>query len=135
VTDSAAFVVSFKGPGVDDGRIDVHDLAPALLSLGRLIDAANIAVYGEKQPIKIEAKAISLGSFEIVLEAVSSGSDTLTTLMDGTGAQHAKTLLEWFGVLGISPAAASVGLVSVYRWLQGRKPSRVAKAHSGYFSL
>ncbi len=135
MTDSAAFVVSFKGPGVDEGRIDVRDLAPALLSLGRLIDAANIAVHGEKHPIKIEAKAISLGSFEVVLEAVSSGWDTLTTLMDGTDAQHAKTLLERLGILGVTPPVATVGLEGLYRWLQGRKPSRVAKAHSGYFSL
>jgi hypothetical protein len=95
--DSASFVVSFNGPGVEDGRIDVSDLARSLLSLGRLIDAANIAVYGDKQPIKIEAKAISTGSFEVVLQAVSSGWDTLTTLMDGSSAQHAKLLLDWFG--------------------------------------
>jgi hypothetical protein len=36
--DSASFVVSFNGPGVEDGRIHVRDLAPALLSLGRLIE-------------------------------------------------------------------------------------------------
>jgi hypothetical protein len=120
--DSASFVVSFNGPGVEDGRIHVRDLAPALLSLGRLIDAANIAVYGEKQPIKIEAKAISTGSFEVVLQAVSSGWDTLTALMDGSSAQHAKLLLDWLSILGFP----SGGVVGLYRWLHlgSQKPKR-----------
>jgi hypothetical protein len=129
--DSASFVVSFNGPGVEDGRIDVRDLAPALLSLGRLIDAANIAVYGEKQPIKIEAKAISTGSFEVILQAISSGWDTLTALMDSSSAQHAKLLLDWLGILGLP----SGGVVGLYRWLQGKKPSRITKAEAGQFLL
>jgi hypothetical protein len=129
--DSASFVVSFNGPGVEDGRIDVRDLAPALLSLGRLIDAGNIAVYGEKQPIKIEVKAISAGSFEVVLQAVSSGWDTLTAFMDGSDAQHAKLLLDWLGIIGVPP----VGVVGLYRWLQGNKPSRISKAEAGQFLL
>jgi hypothetical protein len=129
--DSASFVVSFNGPGVEDGRIDVSDLARSLLSLGRLIDAANIAVNGDKQPIKIEAKAISTGSFEVVLQAVSSGWDTLTALMDSSSAQHAKLLLDWLGILGLP----SGGVVGVYRWLHGKKPSRITKAEAGQFLL
>lgn len=70
--DSAGFIVSFDGPAVSEGRIDVRDLAPALLSLGRLIDAANTAVNGDKVPIKIEAKALSTGSFEVHLDAIIS---------------------------------------------------------------
>jgi hypothetical protein len=70
-------------------------------------------VYGEKQPIKIEAKAISTGSFEVVLQAVSSGWDTLTALMDGSSAQHAKLLLDWLSILGFP----SGGVVGLYRWL------------------
>ena len=133
--DSAAFVVSFNGPGVDAGRIDVRDLAPALLSLARLIDAANIVVYGERQPIKIEAKAIAVGSFEIVLEAVTSGWDTLTHLLDGSSASHAKLLLEWLGILGVPIPTATAGLVGLYRWLGGNKPTRIARAESGQFLI
>lgn len=132
--DEAAFVVSFNGPGVEDGRIDVRELAPALLSLARLIDAANISIYGEKQPIKIEAKAISIGSFEVVLQAVSAGWDTLTAIMDGSGAGHAKTLLEWLGILGLPPGGVA-GLFGLYKWLGGQKPSRIVRAEAGQFSL
>ena len=70
--DSAGFIVSFDGPAVNEGRIDVRDLAPALLSLGRLIDAANSAINGDKVPIKVEAKALSDGSFEVHLDAIIS---------------------------------------------------------------
>ncbi len=135
MTDNASFFVLFNGPGVEEGRIDVRDLAPALLSLGKLIDAANIAVYGEKQPIKIEAKAISAGSFEVLLQAVPTAWDTLTALIDGSGAQHAKALLEWLGLFGVTPLAAVGGLFGLYRWLDGKKPTSISKASAGTFSL
>jgi hypothetical protein len=135
MTDDASFFVSFNGPGVEEGRIDVRDLAPALLSLAKLIDAANIAVNGEKQPIKIEAKAVSTGSFEVLLQAVPTSWDALTSLIDGTGAQHAKALLEWLGLFGVTPLAAVGGLFGLYRWLDGKKPTSIAKASGSTFSL
>jgi hypothetical protein len=35
------FKVIFRGPAVDDGEIDVRDLAPALLALGDVFQAAS----------------------------------------------------------------------------------------------
>ena len=107
--DKTGFVVSFHGPGVEAGRIDVRDLAPALLSLGRLIDAANLAVFGEKQPIRLDAKAVSEGSFEILLEAVKPFWVTLTSYLDDKNVEQAKSLLEWLGILGIPSGIPSFG--------------------------
>jgi hypothetical protein len=130
--DSAGFVVSFDGPGAVDGRIDVRELAPALLSLGKLLDAANLRIYGERQPIRIDAKAVSSGSFEVLLEAVRTGWDTLTALIDAKDAQHAKSLLEWIGILAGTGLPA---LIALYRFLDGRKPTRVARAENGQFLI
>lgn len=133
MTDKAGFIVSFDGPGVEAGRIDVRDLAPALLSLGRLIDAANLAVFGDKQPIRLDAKAVSEGSFEIFLEAVKPFWATITSFLDDKNVEHAKALLEWLGILGLPVVPAS--LVAVYRFLNGRKPQKVARAENGQFLI
>lgn len=126
----AGFIVAFDGPGVKDGRIDVRDLAPALLSLGRIIDAANVAVNGEKRPINVEVKAVTVGSFQVHLDAVLSGWDMLKRVMDRPDVDEAKKLLEWLGLLGIPGVPSLFGL---YRWLGGRRPSKVVKEANGQF--
>jgi hypothetical protein len=128
----AGFVVSFDGPGVEEGRIDVRELAPALLSLGKVIDAANLAIYGEKSQIRVEAKAVSIGSFEVSIDAVITNWNAFTSFLDGADAQHAKLILEWIGIIG-TPAMA--GLVGVYRFLKGKRPARVVRAEGNIFRL
>jgi hypothetical protein len=123
--DRAGFIILFNGPGIEEGRIDVRDLAPALLSLGRLIDASNLVLYGDKQPIKVEAKAISVGSFEVHLEVVTSLWNSLMSLLDAPESEHAKKLLEWLGLLGVP--GVRVSLVGLYRFLNGNRPRKVTK--------
>jgi hypothetical protein len=125
----AGFIVSFDGPGVRDGRMDVRELGPALISLGRLLDAANVAVNGERAPIRVEAKAVSEGSFEVHLDAILSNWEHLKTFLEGSDVEAAKRLLEWLGIL----AAPAVSLVGLYRWLRGRRPEKVVRESGGYF--
>jgi hypothetical protein len=133
--DSAGFIVSFDGPAVSEGRIDVRDLAPALLSLGRLIDAANSAINGDKVPIKVEAKALSDGSFEVHLDAIISLWGAIKTLLDNPNAQAAKSLLEWIGIIGTPIGVVGGGVIALYRFLNGRKPDRVSPAPQNSFTI
>ena len=119
----AGFIISFDGPGVQDGRIDVRDLAPALMSLGRMIDAANLAINGDKRPIKVEVRAVAVGSFAVHLDAVMSGWDLVKSIIDKGDVEEAKKLLEWIGLFGIPPIG--VTLFGLYRWLRGRSPDKV----------
>ena len=112
--------------------MDVRDLAPALLSLGRLIDASNSAINGDKVPIKIEAKALSTGSFEISIDTIISIWGTIKTLLDDPNTQSAKSLLEWIGLLGIPPAG---GVIFLYRFLNGRKPDKVTPSPPNSFTV
>lgn len=47
----ARFSLIFRGLAVDNGEIDVHDLAPALLAVGDLLQAANQAINGEQAAV------------------------------------------------------------------------------------
>lgn len=126
----AGFIVSFDGPGVADGRIDVRDLAPALMSLGRMIDAANVAINGDKRPIKVEVRAVSVGSFVVHLDAILSGWDLVKSIIDRGDVEEAKKLLEWLGLFGAAPG---VTLFALYRWLRGRSPDKVVSLPNNQF--
>ena len=52
--------------------MDVRDLAPALLSLGKLFDAANLVLNADKAMVNLQVKAHSAGSFEVALELFQS---------------------------------------------------------------
>jgi len=123
------FIVTFDGQGVHDGRIDVRDLAPALLSLGRLIDSANLIINGENCAIKVQVKAVAGGSFEVYLDAALTNWDYIKSLLDSSDVETVKKLLEWLSIIGSS----TVGIVQLYRWLNGKKPDKVIREKDGAF--
>ena len=112
---TASFVVSFDGPGVVDGTIDVRDLAPALMALGKAIDAANRVINGDRVPAHINVKATGEGSFEVDLDLVLSGWAAVKGLLLSPDGQAAAMIL---GLLGFT---LREGLIGLYRWLRGRR--------------
>lgn len=113
---TASFVVAFDGPGVLDDTIDVRDLAPALLSLGKAVDAANRAINGDQVPARIEVKATATGCFEVDLNLVLHGWAAIKGVLLVDDSQAAMLLLGYlgFGYTGV------FGLIKFYRWLAGR---------------
>lgn len=68
ITKRAGFAVVYDGPALREGLIEVRELAPALLSLGQLVDRVNeIENHGKaKASLQIEA-GFEKGSFAVVL--------------------------------------------------------------------
>lgn len=52
---------------MDDGRMPVRDLAPALLGLGDLLQEANLVAHPEMPPITLAVRSFDKGSFEVLL--------------------------------------------------------------------
>jgi hypothetical protein len=52
----AEFSLKYDGSAVDAGTMDVRDLAPALLGVGQLIEAASRVVNGENSAVKVKIK-------------------------------------------------------------------------------
>lgn len=53
----ANFSLIFEGTSVENGEIDIKDLAPSLMALGDLIQAANAEINGEKARIAVKLQA------------------------------------------------------------------------------
>lgn len=106
--------------------MDVRDLAPALMAVGQLMDAANAAIYGEGS-IKLQVRATERGSFQITLELIQSLPHTIWRFMGSADGSAATNLLSW--VLGVPAlgAGSATSLLWLIKTLKGRSPERVEK--------
>ena len=49
----ATFTIAYDGPALTNHTMDVRDLAPAMLAVGQLCDAANVVLNGERSKIQV----------------------------------------------------------------------------------
>ena len=122
------FTMVYDGPALAEGRMSIRDLAPAMLGIGALFEAANRVSNGPSASINVSVRAPSRGSFEIVFEVaqvatqvpLSNFGDVLAT------ATELKELI-------IGGGAAS-SLIALIRWTRGKRP-RVTKINDELYTL
>ena len=61
------FRVTYDGDAIANGRIDVQDLAPALLALADVFREANAVVFPDADPVSLQVQALEDGSFDVGL--------------------------------------------------------------------
>ena len=133
---SSTFAFAFEGETFDDGEIDVRDLAPALLSLGEVVQAANRALNGNRAQATLRMKATNLGSFEALLSVDISFLSSIGDMLDAISENPdrvvaASQLLDLLLKAGGMGGSVVVGLFAVLKWLKGRKPDEVSAQPNG----
>ncbi|MGU3493253.1 hypothetical protein ACLBXM_04345 [Xanthobacteraceae bacterium A53D] len=126
-----SFTIAFDGPGLKAGRMDVRDLAPALLSLGRLIETSNRTINGVDHPVKIEAVATGIGSFEVAIDVILPMWESLRGLLISPDVDGALKLLE---VIGIGTSTVG-GLIWLLRKLRGRSITSASHNSDGTMTI
>lgn len=135
----ANLTLVFDGASVDNGEIDVQDLAPALLAMGELIQAANYEINGQKAQISLKVKATAEGSFEVDLTLVQSLMESAKVLFhfseenkDGIAAANDLVDLLFKIVGGTVGATATIGggLFALIKYLKSRKPDKIEESGS-----
>ncbi len=116
--------ISFEGDAVNNGQMNVRDLAPSMLALGSLFESANKTLNGERAEINVNVKATSSGSFHILYEVVQSQALGITFQDFLSTAVSMKELI--FG--------GSIALFTVVKLLQGKNP-KVEKLNNNLFKL
>jgi len=89
--------LAFVGKALDDGTMDVRDLAPALLHLGQLLERANVLLNGDHAEISVHIRAdFQKGSFEVNIELFQQ----IIKALFGNDIVSPKSILDLIGITG-----------------------------------
>jgi len=127
------FHLVYDGPALAGHRMDVRDLAPALLAMNSLFERANSIINGEQQAqvsLNVHASFKS-GSFGIDLELAQS---LWQRVLDFANSHHITGILQIAGLLGIGHAT-SKGVIQVIAWLRGRGIKKIEPIENGGLRL
>jgi len=122
--------IIYDGLAVEDGEMDVGQLAPSLLALGKLIENADSILTGEQDRIRVRVKSdIKRGSFDvgIVVDINTAWDVAKAWLLSPQGAATSALL----SLLGFNLKDGGKGVVQAVRWLNGRKVSRKTVLEDG----
>ena len=115
-SNKAQIIIAYTGPLVDDGTMDVRDLGPALMALGKLVNDANKILNNDNSTIAVNVNAdFQKGSFEIAFECVRTISEQLTSLFNAT--TSVDDILKY---LGLASTLGLPNLVDLIRWGYGK---------------
>ena len=108
----------YKGYNVDSGRMEINDLAPALLSFSDLIVTSNKILNGDKSTVKVYVESnFQKGSFEISLEIVYTLIEQIKLLITKNNAYNIGTILN---MIGIGSTLSGCNLLELKRWINNR---------------
>jgi hypothetical protein len=131
-TSRVEFDITYEGPAVENGTMDVRELAPALLALGELCQHANRVLNGDRAHLSVNVRAdFRRGSFHVSLEAVQTLIDQARALFRGEDVRTLLELLTQIGVAGGVAAGAGKTVLRVAKWLRGRTPTRTVRIDHG----
>lgn len=108
-----AFGVTYKGPALEEGRMAVRDLAPALLALGDLFTDVSVLLYPDRKPVALNIQASKEGSF--VLHLILEAEKTWDQVMDLLTSEGSTALVNLQGLV-----VGSAGLFALIKHLKGR---------------
>lgn len=128
----ARFEIKFTGSAVESGTIGVRDLAPTLLSIGKLIEESNRVLNQNRAAASVRVRPeFQPGSFEGVLELAVSFMDQAKALFVAGELHDAKEILEtlgfWVGIPGT--------LYAIIRRIGKRKPKSATILKNGNVSI
>lgn len=111
------FQVVYDGHGLQDSTMDVTQLAPALLALGKVMEEANFSLNDSRAKVSLRVKAsFQSGCFGIDFDVVQGLLDQTLTLFKDSPVSTAKDIVEYLGFI----CGSGVGLIQLIKWLKGR---------------
>jgi len=132
--EKTEFTLKYDGPALENHEMDVKDLAPALLSLGELLEEANRVFNGDKIKLAVKIKATQEGSVDVLLSVAQDILGQAVSLFSGTSIS---SIVNAYGILQIIGIANSKdgGLFGLIKWTKGRNIKSIIRLESGDLKL
>jgi hypothetical protein len=128
----AELLVFYDGPALASGEMNVRDLAPALLSLGKLFEESNRVLNKGRAELYVNIKSFHGGSFGIDLSVIQSLKEQLVEFFSGETITAAANFLT---LLGFASAGTAKGLAWLLKKERGRKPLKAVVLEDGNIKL
>lgn len=123
----------YDGPALQGHQMDVRALAPALLSVGNLVERANEIFNGDRAKISVNVNAsFKTGCFGIDLDTAQSLWNRTVDLVSANPVTTVATLCT---LLGLSARDGLKGAIAIVRWIRGRAITRVEPIGNGTVKL
>lgn len=125
----AQFQIIYDGPALENHEMDVHDLAPALMAIGGLMEEVGNVLHGDKFKIGVSVKgSFKTGCFGI--EMVATAKSLILDTIDVFNHGNTTAVLNAAGIIGLMQYSGGT-LVGFLRWLKNRKITKTAVADDG----
>lgn len=114
--------IVYLGAAVDDGRMEVGEVAPALLALADLFREINQIANPDAPALSLKIQAADHGSFEIELVAqLPDFVDRLVEALTGDAAEALEPAVNLVVGIGTVLGTTGWGLFHLIKWLRGRR--------------
>jgi hypothetical protein len=116
--------ILYDGDALKAGKMDVQELAPALLAMGDLFQQANRSLNGDKTQVSVQVRAdFERGSFQVSLDVIQALYEQAKSVLLSDQYTTAKEL--------IALLFGSGSLAGLIKWLRGRKATAVTTLPGG----
>lgn len=128
------FKISYDGPALVTHEMNVKDLAPALLSIGELIEDANSVLNGDQAKIAVNIKTTQPGSVIVGFSVIQDFLKQAVSLFSSNEANAIVNASQILGYLGLG-CGSSAGVLGIIKWLKNREIKNITTLEDGNFKM